>query len=437
VTLMNTFAFSLAPAAADAAHADPVAPVVIALAVMLVVGKLAGELAVRIGQPAVLGELIAGIVLGNAGLAWFDSIKVDPTIEILAGIGVLFLLFQVGIESTVAEMLQVGSSSFMVAALGVIAPFGLGWGVGAWLLPDASRYAHAFLGATLAATSVGITARVLQDLGWSRSREARIILGAAVIDDVLGLIILGVVSGAIVSAGRGEAYSLAAVARIAGSATVFLVGAIVIGRTVVPRVFAAGALFKTHGVLLTLCLSFCFVMAWLASVIGLAPIIGAFAAGLILEDAHFRDYASRGELDVAQLLQPISGFLVPVFFVLMGLRTDLGAFAESGVIWLALCLTVAAFLGKQVCSLGVLTRGVNRLAVGLGMVPRGEVGLIFANVGLGLSLNGAPILSRATFSAIVMMVVVTTIVTPPALKWSLGRRQPNLAARRLSETPSS
>ena len=410
-------------AARDAALVDPVAGVVIALAVLLVAGKLAGELAVRIGQPAVLGELVTGIVLGNLGLAWFESIKVDPLIDILAGIGVLLLLFQVGVESTVAQMLQVGLSSFMVATLGVITPFALGWGVGAWLLPDTSGYAHAFLGATLSATSVGITARVLQDLGWSRRLEARIILGAAVIDDVLGLVILGVVSGAIVSAGRGEAYSMIAVARTAALAGVFLVGAILVGRTAIPRVFAAGALLKAQGVLITLALSLCFFMAWLASVMGLAPLIGAFAAGLILEDAHFRDYASRGELGVGQLLQPITDFLVPVFFVLMGLRTDMRTFAQPGVLGLAVCLTVAAIVGKQACSFGVLTRGVNRLSVGLGMVPRGEVGLIFANVGLGLTFNGAPIMSRATFSAVVAMVVVTTILTPPALKWSLERKK--------------
>jgi len=404
-------------------HPDPVARLAITVAVLLVAGKLAGEAAVRMRQPAVLGELVAGIVLGNIGLAWFESIKTDQMIDVFAGVGVLILLFQVGVESTVAQMLQVGLSSVLVAALGVIAPFGLGWGVGAWLLHDASVHAHAFLGATLCATSVGITARVLQDLGASRSPVARIILGAAVIDDVLGLIILGVVSGAIVSAASGESYSIAAVVRTAAAAGIFLVGAIVLGRTAVPRVFAAGALLKARGVLLTLSVSLCFFMSWLASASGLAPIIGAFAAGLILEDAYVRDYATRGELRVEQLVQPISDLLVPVFFVLMGLRTDLRTFADPGVLGLAVCLTVAAIIGKQACALGVLTRGVNRLAVGIGMIPRGEVGLIFANVGLGLTLDNRPVMNRATFSAVVFMVVVTTMITPPALKWSLERKR--------------
>ncbi len=175
--------------------------------------------------------------------------------------------------------------------------------------------------------------------------------------------------------------------------------------------------------MLTLGIALCFTLSWVATLFGLAPIIGAFAAGLILEDAHFRDYASRGESGLEQLLQPISDFLVPIFFVLMGLRTDLRSFAAPGALSLAAGLTIAAIAGKQVCSLGVVTRGVNRLAVGIGMIPRGEVGLIFANVGLGLMVNGEPIISRSTFTAIVAMVIVTTMITPPALKWSLERQR--------------
>jgi Kef-type K+ transport system membrane component KefB len=196
---------------------------------------------------------------------------------------------------------------------------------------------------------------------------------------------------------------------------------LVIGTLAVPRVFAAGALLKARGVLLTLSLSFCFLLAWLSTAVGLAPIVGAFAAGLILEDTHVRDYAGRGEQTVETLLRPISDFLVPIFFVLMGLRTDLGTFADPTILGLAAGVTIAAIAGKQVCGLAVLTRGVDRLSIGVGMIPRGEVGLIFANVGLGLTLNGEPILSRAVFSAVVVMVIVTTVVTPPALKWSLQR----------------
>ena len=180
-------------------HTDPVALVVLALALILVVATLAGDLATRLGQPAVLGELLVGVLLGNltlVGFAGLEHLKSDASLDMFARVGVLLLLFEVGLESTVGQMLQVGRSALLVALLGVAAPFALAWGVGAWLLPAASSYVHAFLGATLTATSVGITARVLTDLGQSQSGEARVILGAAVIDDVLGLVILAVVGGA-------------------------------------------------------------------------------------------------------------------------------------------------------------------------------------------------------------------------------------------------
>jgi Kef-type K+ transport system membrane component KefB len=175
------------------------------------------------------------------------------------------------------------------------------------------------------------------------------------------------------------------------------------------------------GVLLALSLAFCFLLAWAANAIGLAPIVGAFAAGLVLEEAHFVDFVGRGEKELEEILQPITSFLVPVFFVVMGMRTDLRAFTGPGVLLLATFITVAAVLGKQACALGVLGKSADRLTVGLGMIPRGEVGLIFANIGLSLSIGGQPIISSATFSAIVVMVIVTTMITPPLLKWSLAR----------------
>jgi Kef-type K+ transport system membrane component KefB len=174
-------------------------------------------------------------------------------------------------------------------------------------------------------------------------------------------------------------------------------------------------------VLIAIGLAFCFFLSWLASLIGLAPIVGAFAAGLILEDVHYRDFVVRGEHGLEELIHPISSFLVPIFFVLMGMRTDVSSFSQQGVLVLAAALTLAAILGKQACALGVIGKGVDRLTVGLGMMPRGEVGLIFANIGLTLSVGGEPIVSEATFAAVVVMVIVTTMVTPPALKWSLGR----------------
>ena len=406
------------------AHGDPVAPVVLALALILLAAKLGGELATRIGQPSVLGELVFGVLLGNLALVGFDgfeAIKTDGTIDMLSRLGVLILLFEVGLESTIAQMMRVGLSSFAVATLGVVAPFLLGWAVSAWLLPEASIYLHVFIGATLCATSVGITARVLKDLGRSQSDEARVILGAAVIDDVMGLVILSAVTGLIVAADRGDAFTAGAVLMPLAKAVVFLAGSLTLGVAVTPRLFAVASRMRASGVLLAAGLAFCFVLSWMANAIELAPIVGAFAAGLILEPIHYQKFVERGEHPLEQLIHPIASFLVPVFFVLMGMRTDLRSFTQPGVPALAVALTVAAIVGKQVCSLGVLKKGVDRLTVGLGMIPRGEVGLIFANIGLGLTVGGEHIVDPASFSAIVVMVIVTTMVTPPALKWSLGR----------------
>ena len=408
---------------ASALHADPVAAVVLGLAVILVAAKLAGHVAARFGQPAVLGELAAGVLLGSvdlAGLTWFAPLEQEPTIQVLASLGVIILLFEVGLESTIRDMLKVGWPSLLVAVLGVVAPFVLGWGVGWLLLPNRSVYVHVFLGAVLTATSVGVTARVLQDLGKSQSREARIILGAAVIDDVLGLIILAVVGGLIAAVDAGGSLSSLEIAAILGKAMVFLFGALAVGSYLSPRVFSIASRLHGRGILLTTALVFCFVLAYGASVIGLAPIVGAYAAGLILEDVHFRSFATRhGELE--ELIQPLSTLLVPVFFVVTGMRVDLTAFARLDVLGLAAALTAAAIVGKQLCAVGAFGGSLNRLAVGIGMIPRGEVGLIFANIGLGLRIGGQPVVDSAIFSAIVIMVMVTTMATPPALKWSFSR----------------
>ena len=405
-------------------HSDPVAPVALWIVVILLSAMIGGDLAVRAGQPAVLGELIFGVVLGNltlVGFAGVEPLKTDPFIDMIARIGVLVLLFEVGLESTVRQMLQVGWSSLFVAILGIITPFALGWGVGAWLLPTHSSYVHAFLGATLTATSVGITARVLKDLGRSQTNEARIILGAAVIDDVLGLVILAVVTGVIAAADRGGGMPAGEVLWILGKAAGFLIGSLLLGVLLSRKLFSLASRLRARGVLLGVGLCFCFVLSWLANLIGLAPIVGAFAAGLILEEAHYRDFAEKGEHELEELIYPISSFLVPIFFVVMGMRTDLRSFAQPGVLGLALALTVVAIIGKQACSLGVRAGEADRLTVGIGMIPRGEVGLIFANIGIGLSAGGERIIDDATLSAIIVMVIVTTMVTPPALKWSLAR----------------
>lgn len=404
--------------------------VLIGVAVMIVLAKIGGELFERIRQPAVLGELAAGIVLGNLvifGFGGAESLKTSATIAALAELGVIILLFEVGLESDLKEMMEVGGSSLLVAVLGVIAPFFLGWGVSAYFIPEAPQLAHIFIGAILCATSVGITARVFKDLGKLNTREARIILGAAVIDDVLGLLILAIVAGAIKAAATGVALSMVDVGLIALKSLVFLVGSILIGHYIMPRVLRGAGRFESRGVLLTLAISFCLALSWAAAKVGLAPIVGAFAAGLILDEVHYQPTGGRNERDLADLLHPVSTVLVPIFFVLMGLKVDLRLVTRVEILSFALVLTLAAIVGKQICALGATERGLNRLAIGVGMIPRGEVGLIFAGIGATLMLpssNGVsePVITSAVFGAVVIMVITTTLITPLALKWALGRK---------------
>lgn len=399
---------------------------ILALAVFLAGAKLFGHLAIRLGQPAVLGELIFGVVLGKIGLLGVrhvDALTHNATVDALAQLGALILLFQVGLESTVRDMIRVAPVAGLVALIGVVTPFALGWGVGAWLLPAQSSYAHAFLGATLTATSVGITARVLTDLGKSRTPEARVILGAAVIDDILGLVLLAIVSGAIVAAAHGGAAPLAygAIGWLLFKCLLFLGGALGLGVLISPRLFRVAARLQGQGVLLATGLVICLLLSYAAGAIGLAPIVGAYAAGLILEEVHWGDFAARGERTMDELLQPVATLLVPIFFVLMGMRVDLGAFAHPRVLALAAALTGAAILGKQACGLAVRGRGLDALSIGIGMTPRGEVGLIFAAIGTTLTIGAARVVDPEVYSAVVLMVIVTTMVTPPALKWSMFR----------------
>ncbi|MDQ3134714.1 MAG: cation:proton antiporter [Acidobacteriota bacterium] len=428
LVMLGTAAVVLCGAAAPHGFSPSV---LIGIAVMLVVAKLCGEVFEKLNQPAVLGELVGGILLGNlalVGLGIIEPLKTDQIIAALAEIGLLILLFEVGLETNLREMLEVGWSALLVGVAGVIVPFLLGWAVAAYFTPGEAQLSHIFIGAVLCATSVGITARVLKDLGKLGTREARIILGAAIIDDVLGLLVLAVVRGAIEATGAGATLSVATIAHIIAKALAFLVGAVVVGQLVMPRLFRGVGRLEGRGVLLALAISLCFALAWAAALVGLAPIIGAFAAGIVLDEAHFVHLPDHTQHDLQELLQPVSLLLVPLFFVLMGLKVDLRAFAAGpGVLGFALALTVAAIIGKQICSLAVAERKINRLAVGFGMIPRGEVGLIFAGIGAALMLPNAagapvPVINSNTFSAVVLMVVLTTLVTPPLLKWSFANR---------------
>jgi len=431
ITAETVCAASEAPVA-QPGSAYEFSPMILAgLAVMLLTAKIAGELFERVGQPAVLGELLAGIILGNlmlVGLHQADWIKTDGVIAALAQLGVILLLFEVGLDSNLSEMLEVGWSSLLVALAGVIAPFFLGWGVSVYFLPGESRLVHIFVGAVLCATSVGITARVLKDLGKLKLRESRIILGAAVIDDVIGLLILATVVGAVAAAADGTSLDWIYIIWLAAKTVIFFVLTFAIGRYVMPPLFRAAVKLKSRGVLLVLSIAFCFALSWLAAKVELATIVGAFAAGLVLDDVHFKPFLERGERDLSELLVPVTTFLVPIFFVLMGMKVELRVFGQLNLLGFAVALTMAAIIGKQICSLALAERRLNRLAVGVGMIPRGEVGLIVAGIGATLMLPDAagtmaPVVSPATFGAVVIMVIVTTLVTPPLLKLSLERKR--------------
>lgn len=412
------------------------------IAVLLLAAKFS-SLIERFGQPAVLGELVVGVILGNLGLLglhFFEPAKTDPIINFLAQLGVVILLFQIGLESKIEEMRQVGLRAGLVAIVGVVAPFVLGtYVVGPLLLPGLSGNAYLFLGAALTATSVGITARVFRDLGKLQSPEAKIVLGAAVIDDVLGLIVLAVVS-AIVTAG---AVSLGTVSWIFAKSVLFLVGAIGVGHLLAPRI---GKIFSRInagiGMKFALVISFCLIFAYLAELIGLAAIVGAFAAGLVLEPVHFRNFKDpeifddilkslrysdpdeivsvlevmddHSERHTEELIEPIGHFFVPLFFVITGMAVQLETLLNPSIIFVALGVTAFAFISKLVA--GLVAGSVQKSLVGWGMVPRGEVGLIFATIGRSLG-----VVSAEVFSVIVIMVILTTLMTPPVLSSLIKR----------------
>ncbi len=415
------------------------------LAILLLAGKI-GALVEKVGQPSVLGELIIGMVLGNLallGVHFFDQIAQSHVITVFAELGVVILLFQIGLESNIRELGRVGVPALLVGAIGVAIPFALGTYVfGPLLLPDISTNAALFLGAALVATSVGITARVFRDLGKLQTREAKTILGAAVIDDILGLIILAVV----VAIAEQGSVSGGEIGQIVATAIAFLVGAIVLGQLLakhLSRLFAA--INSGIGMKLVFPLSIGLIFAYVAGAIGLAPIVGAFAAGLILDAVHFRSFrraevvdemqeaADQMEEGVAQrqmrklidkydmrhiedLIEPIAMFLVPIFFVYTGMLVDLSTLADPQVVLTALAITVVAVFGKAIA--GLAAGKANKLIVGFGMVPRGEVGLIFATIGQQLG-----VVSDAVFSIIVIMVILTTLISPPILN-SLLKRLP-------------
>ena len=387
------------------------------LIAILVVGKGLGEVAERIGQPAVLGELVAGVILGASvlGVVPADGAMAEM-ITLLAEVGVAILLFEIGLETDLKEMFRVGPSASLVAVVGVTFPFLLGFLYWFWFTPDIGTHpgditdtmVAIFVGATLTATSVGITARVLTDLDRIHTPEARVIIGAAVVDDVLGLVILAIVSG--LAAGAG--LTALGIASKFAVAVGFLVAAVIIGNWVAPRLFGLIDQLRVRGVLLVSAFSFALLFGALAGLAGSALIIGSFAAGIVL--------SSTNQFDVIEdRIKPVADIFTPIFFVSVGAAVNVNLFLpwsdqfNWGVLIVGGVLLAIAIVGKLVSgyTVGWGQKKMNHMAIGVGMVPRGEVGLIFAQLGLN---NG--ILSSEVFSAILIMVIFTTFIAPPLLK---------------------
>jgi Kef-type K+ transport system membrane component KefB len=387
------------------------------LAAMLIAAKLLGELAERIGQPAVLGELLAGVLLGGSllGVVPSDGPSAE-VVHVLAELGVVLLLFEIGLETDLREMFRVGPASLSVATVGVIVPFLLGFAFWAYFphgmggMTDLTT-AAIFVGATLTATSVGITARVLSDLHQMHTQEARIIIGAAVIDDVLGLVILTVVSGLVAGASLAALGILGVFAVAVG----FLAIAVLVGRYVAPKLFDLVVRMRVRYVLLVFAIAFVLALSSVAALAGSALIIGAFAAGLILSGTNQFDTIERE-------VRPVASIFAPIFFVTVGASVNLRLLDPTGqgagtILGVAAILTLLAIVGKLAAGWAAPWIRFRRLVVGVGMVPRGEVGLIFADIG-----RRAGILNEAVFGAILLMIMTTTFVAPPGLKALFGSR---------------
>lgn len=412
------------------------AGVLLSLVIIYFASKVGGELSNSLGFPAVLGELVGGVIVGisalhllvfpesgadssnsfiitllqsTAGLspdsanATFSSM--GEVISVLAELGAIVLLFEIGLESNLKELLAVGPQAAIVAIVGVVVPFA-GGTVGLIYLFGVPAVPAIFGGAALTATSIGITSKVLSEIGRLTSKEGQIILGAAVIDDVLGIIVLAVVA----SLAKTGSVDVGNVLYPVISASVFLIGAILLGNVLNTSFVAIANKLKTRGGVVIPALIFAFVLSYIAAAIHLEAILGAFAAGLVFDETD-----KRKELD--KQIVPIADMLVPIFFVTVGAKTDFGVLNPAvpsnreGLI-MATFLIAVAIAGKVVTGLAVFGQpGINRLAIGVGMIPRGEVGLVFAGVG-----SASGVLSEATEAAIIMMVILTTFIAPPLLR---------------------
>jgi Kef-type K+ transport system membrane component KefB len=384
-------------AALAPAGGHDIGAILLALVAIFIATKLLGELAQRLGQPAVLGELIAGILLGGSVLGLVDP--TDPVIATMSELGVIILLFAIGLETELAAIIRVGGAATTVAVAGVAIPFGLGYASS--LALGLSTTSALVCGAALCATSVGITARVLSELGWLDTQEGSVILGAAVIDDIIGLIILAVVA----AIAGGASLDALSITRIAGIAIAFVAVAVLVGGLVAQPVFRLVERVRSGGAIGLFALAFAFLLAFLAQRSGSAMIVGAFAAGLVL-------YKVPQRHEIEKSVTAIGHFFVPVFFASVGAAVDLRALANPQSLLLGAALIACGIVGKVVAGFAPWWFRGDKLFVGIGMVPRGEVGLIFAQMGLA-----AGAVAAGEFGALMLMVLATTFVTPPALMW--------------------
>jgi Kef-type K+ transport system membrane component KefB len=378
----------------------PVPELSLPLALLIVFGaaKVLAEIFERLHQPGIAGEILAGVLVGPSVLG---LIAPNPTLSSLADLGVMFLLFGVGLEVKATDLVKAGGTATLVAAAGVVVPFFAGWGLmAAWgaTLPEAI-----FVGASLVATSVGITASVLSARGLLQEIASRVILAAAVIDDVLGLIVLAAVSA--LARGGVNLWELGLTATLASTFTVIVAywGTRAVNR-VAPRVEAH---LRAGEAQFHLAMILMFALAVLASYTGVAAIIGAFLAGMALSET--------AEARVRDLSRGVNELLVPFFLAGIGLQLDVRVFMKRSTLLLALAILLLAILTKLVgCGLGALSLGrSNALKIGLGMVPRGEVGMVVAQIGLSLA-----VVSADTYAVVVFMAVATTVAAPLLLRWA-------------------
>ena len=374
--------------------------------ILILATQIVGWLFQRIKQPAVIGELLAGVLVGPALLGWVPE---GSLIEFISELGAIFLLFMVGLETRLEDIIKVGKEAFIVAVVGAIIPFFGGYYYGLYI--GFSQVSALFLGAALVATSVGITARVMQELEALSRPYSRIILGAAVIDDIEGLIVLAIVSG-IANTGSVETGSIIKLVLISFA---FVGGAMALV-PFVRRIPINKLPFQSP---LGVSISFGLAMATLASYIGLAPIVGAFMAGMVMAEL-------REEYSLEESIHAIESFLAPIFFAYMGVQLDLAALGSRAVLIAGSVVSLIAIVGKLFAMFGSLTQGIkNAIVVGVGMVPRGEVGLIVASIGLS-----AGAVNEEEFAIVIFMVVVTTIVAPLSLRPLIAWADPEMAARK-------